>query len=77
MKQTKRATPYLGHNSAEFTHNNKFHRTSSEAYRDAEYASSIEGYDELADMKSFITGMFIATPVIVGFTYLVVYLITK
>jgi hypothetical protein len=75
MKQTKRATPYLGHNSADFTHNNKFHRSIGDAFRDAEYASALEKYDELADLKSFVIGMLWTAPIVIGLTYLMIYVI--
>jgi hypothetical protein len=54
MKQTKRATPYHGHNSAKFTHNNKFHATSSHAFRDADYASAVERDRKFAEFKDMV-----------------------
>jgi hypothetical protein len=53
-KSTKRVTPYLGHNSAEFTHNNKSHRTSSQAFRDADYASAVERDREFSEFKDMV-----------------------
>ena len=56
MKQTKLTNEYHGHNSAEFTHNNKFHRTSGEAFRDADYACAIERdrkAEEIKDMFEY------------------------
>jgi hypothetical protein len=54
MKQTKLTNEYLGHNSAEFTHNNKSHRTSSQAFRDADYACAVERDREFAEFRDMV-----------------------
>jgi hypothetical protein len=42
MKVTKRSNPYLGaQDNAEFIHHHKTHRSASEAFRDADYATPI------------------------------------
>jgi len=69
-KQPKRTTPYEGDDIAEFTHNNKFHRSTDEAFRTANYASSFEGDAEMTDCKRFIGEfVFVCLPVILLFAY--------
>ena len=69
-KQPKRTTPYEGDDIAEYTHNNRYHRTSSEAFKDADYASSFEGDAEMTDCKRFIGEfVFVCLPVILLFAY--------
>jgi len=41
MKVTKRSTPYIGNDTAHFIHHHKTHRSASEAFRDADYATPI------------------------------------
>jgi hypothetical protein len=41
MRTPKRSTPYEGHDTALFIHHNKTHRTMSEAFKDADYATPI------------------------------------
>jgi hypothetical protein len=55
MKQTKRSTPYEGDDIKDFVNANRFHRSMSEAHRDADYASWFEKDPEMSDMKLFIT----------------------
>jgi hypothetical protein len=70
INQQKRSAPYEGDDIAEFTHNNKFHRSSSEAFKDAKYANSFEGDAEMTDRKRFIGEfVFICLPVILLFAY--------
>jgi hypothetical protein len=75
LEQTKRATPYEGDDIADFIHQNKYHRTSSEAYRDADYASWFESDPEMSDMKLFILEFMWIMPLIIGLLYLVKYVI--
>jgi hypothetical protein len=57
MNQTKRVTPYEGDDIKDFVNDNKFHRTSSEAFKDTDpsYASWIECDDEWTDLHMFIS----------------------
>ena len=55
MKQTKLSQPYEGDDIKDFVNQNKFPRTSSEAFRNADYASWFEKDPEMSDMKLFIT----------------------
>lgn len=41
MRTPKRSTPYEGNDTAKFIHHNKTHRTMSEAFRDADYATAL------------------------------------
>jgi hypothetical protein len=76
MKQTKRITPYKGHDSAEFVHNNKMHRTSGDAFRDANYANPIYRDEEMSDMKIFCLEMlFIVVPILAVVIYAVILLL--
>ena len=75
IKRSKN-NPYLGHNSAEFTHQNKTHRTSSEAFRDAQYASWFERDAEMSDMKKFISDMLWIAPSLSLLIYAVRYVIS-
>jgi hypothetical protein len=56
-KLIKRAIPYEGDDIKDFVNDNKFHRTSSEAFKDTDplYASWIEGDDEWTDLHRFIS----------------------
>lgn len=69
MKQYKRGAPYIGDDVADYTHNNKSHRSTSEAFRDATYASSFEGDAGMSDCKMFLSemAMLIAPLVLFGF----------
>lgn len=75
LEQRRLPNPYQGHNSAEFTHNNKFHRTSSEAFRNADYASWFEKDSEMSDMKLFSLEFLTMLPFLIGLFYLVKYVI--
>ena len=69
-RQQRLAKPYEGDDIAEYTHNNRYHRTSSEAFKDADYASSFEGDAEMTDRKRFIGEfVFVCLPVILLFAY--------
>jgi hypothetical protein len=69
-KQPKRTTPYEGDDIAEYTHNNKTHNTTSNAFKDASYASSFEDDAEMTDRKRFIGEfVFVCLPVILLFAY--------
>ena len=79
MKQNyKRATPYLGETDpAQYIWSNKTHRTASEAFRDADYATAFyRPKSEWQDCVEFMSGMIIMSPVLVFVGY-VCYLILK
>lgn len=66
MKQQRLTIPYKGDDIATFNHNTKYHRTSSEAFRDAEYACAVSHNKSVKrDMMEFgfmavaIIGLFI------------------
>ena len=69
MKQHKRGAPYVGDDVAEFTHNNKTHRTQSEAFKDANYATAFEHDACMTVCKMFLSemAMLIAPLVLFGF----------
>ena len=74
MKQPKLTNEYHGHNSAEFTHNNKFHRTSSQAFRDADYASAVERdrqFSEFKDMVDYAVLFAVIVSLILIFKYVI------
>lgn len=65
MKQTKLTKPYEGDDIADFTRNNKFHRSSSEAFKDAKYAEWFENDDDMSDCKLFLSEFaFLVVPLI-------------
>jgi hypothetical protein len=62
---------------AQYIHSNRTHRTASEAFKDAEYATAWHPHkSEWEDCKEFIGGMVFMMPVIVFVLY-VSYLILK
>ena len=66
-RQQRLAKPYEGDDIAEYTHNNKFHRSTDEA---ANYASSFEGDAEMTDRKRFIGEfVFVCLPALILFAY--------
>jgi len=69
---------YLGEQDpAQYIHSNKTHRTVSEAFRDADYATAFyRPKSEWDDCKEFMGGMIFMMPVIVFVLY-VSYLILK
>jgi hypothetical protein len=75
-KNYKRATPYLGEtDAAQYIWSNKTHRTASEAFRDADYATAFyRPKSEWQDVKEFVGGSILMAPVIVFVGY-VCYLI--
>jgi hypothetical protein len=68
-KQYKRGAPYIGDDVADYTHNNKSHRSTSEAFRDVNYANAFEHDAGMSDCKMFLSemAMLIAPLVIFGF----------
>jgi len=68
-EQVRRGAPYVGDDVADFTHNNKIHRTQSEAFRDAKYAEWFEGDADMSDCKLFMSelAMLIVPLVLFGF----------
>ena len=69
MKQHKRGAPYIGDDVADYTHNNKSHRSASEAFRDAKYAEWFENDAGMSDCKLFLSemAMLIAPLTLFGF----------
>jgi len=69
---------YLGEQDpAQYIHSNKTHRTASEAFKDAEYATAFHPHkSEWEDCKEFMGGMLFMMPVLVFVVY-VCYLILK
>ena len=67
---------YLGETDpAQFIHSNKTHRSASEAFRDADYATAFyRPKSEWEDMKEFVAGSIFMTPVLLFVGY-VCYLI--
>jgi len=75
MKQTKLNQPYEGDDIADFINQNKYHRTSNEAFRNADYASWFEKDPEMSDMKLFSLEFLTMLPFLVGLFYAVKYVI--
>jgi len=77
-KPNPHAHLYLGEQDpAVFIHSNKTHRSASEAFRDADYATAWYPHkSEWEDCKEFMGGMVLMTPVIVFVLY-VCYLILR
>ena len=67
---------YLGETDpAQFIHSNKTHRSASEAFRDADYATAFYRHkSEWEDCKEFMGGLLFMSPVIVFCLY-VLYLV--
>ena len=49
----------MNDSNGEFTHNNKTHKSTADAFRDAKYASWFESDPEMSDMKLFCSEMFL------------------
>ena len=75
MKQTKLSQPYEGDDIKDFINQNKYHRTSSEAFRNADYASWFEKDSEMSDMKLFFLEFLTMLPFLIGLFYVVKYVI--
>ena len=75
MKQTKLSQPYEGDDIKDFINQNKYHRTSSEAFRNADYASWFEKDPEMNDMKLFSLEFLTMLPFLIGLFYVVKYVI--
>ena len=75
LEQPRLSKPYEGDDIADFMRQNKYHRTTSEAYRDADYASWFESDPEMSDMKLFFLELLWITPLLIGLLYLVRYVI--
>ena len=57
MRTSKRSTPYIGNDTAQFIHHNKTHRTASEAFKDADYATPIwRDRSDLEELFDFLGG---------------------
>lgn len=76
MRTPKRSTPYEGNDTAKFIHHNKTHRTMSEAFRDADYATPIwRSQTEWEQAMDFLAGsVWGALIVLVPFSFVVVVL---
>jgi len=75
MKQPKRGAPYVGDDVADYTHNNKTHRTQSEAFRDANYANAFENDAGMSDCKLFMSEMALLVVPLTLFGFFVYWLI--
>ena len=75
MKQTKLNQSYEGDDIKDFINQNKYHRTSSEAFRNADYASWFEKDSEMSDMKLFFLEFLTMLPFLIGLFYVVKYVI--
>lgn len=74
-RQYKRGAPYIGDDVADYTHNNKSHRTASEAFKDAKYAEWFENDAGMSDCKLFLSELaFLVVPLIL-FGFFVYWLI--
>ena len=75
-KSSKRATPYLGETDpAQYIHSNKTHRSVSEAFKDADYATAFyRQKSEWQDCMEFMSGMLLMLPAI-AFAGYVFYLV--
>jgi len=78
VKKSKKTAKwqYLGETDpAEYIHSNKTHRTVSEAFRDADYATAFyRQKSEWEDMKEFISGFIFMSPMI-AFCLYILYLV--
>ena len=54
-EQVRRGAPYVGDDVADYVHNNKAHRSASEAFKDARYAEWFEGDADMSDCKLFLS----------------------
>ena len=54
-EQVRRSAPYIGDDVADYVHNNKAHRSASEAFKDARYAEWFEGDADMSDCKLFLS----------------------
>jgi hypothetical protein len=71
LKSSKRATPYLGETDpAQYIHSNKTHRSVSEAFKDADYATAFyRPKSEWQDCIEFMGGMVLMLPAIAFASY--------
>jgi hypothetical protein len=74
-KQYKRGAPYIGDDVADYTHNNKSHRSTSEAFKDAKYAEWFEGDAGMSDCKLFLSEMALLVVPLTLFGFFVYWLI--
>ena len=75
MKQHKRGAPYVGDDVADYVHNNKTHRTQSEAFKDARYAEWFENDAGMSDCKMFLSEMALLVVPLTLFGFFVYWLI--
>jgi hypothetical protein len=71
VKSSRRAMPYLGETDpAQYIHSNKTHRSVSEAFKDADYATAFyRPKSEWQDCIEFMGGMVLMLPVIAFASY--------
>jgi len=71
VKSSRRAMPYLGETDpAQYIHSNKTHRSVSEAFKDADYATAFyRPKSEWQDCMEFMSGMVLMLPVIAFASY--------
>lgn len=74
-RQYKRGAPYIGDDVADYTHNNKSHRSTSEAFKDAKYAEWFEGDADMSDCKLFLSEVALLVVPLTLFGFFVFWLI--
>lgn len=74
-RQYKRGAPYIGDDVADYTHNNKSHRSTSEAFKDARYAEWFEGDADMSDCKLFLSEVALLVVPLTLFGFFVFWLI--
>ena len=73
--QVRRGAPYVGDDVADYVHNNKAHRTQSEAFKDARYAEWFEGDADMSDCKLFLSEVALLVVPLTLFGFFVFWLI--
>ena len=73
--QVRRSAPYIGDDVADYVHNNKAHRSASEAFKDARYAEWFEGDADMSDCKLFLSEVALLVVPLTLFGFFVFWLI--
>ena len=74
-EEKKRSSPYVGDDVADYVHNNKTHRSASEAFKDARYAEWFENDAGMSDCKLFMSEMALLIVPLTLFGFFVFWLI--
>lgn len=74
-EQARRSAPYVGDDVADYVHNNKTHRSASEAFKDARYAEWFENDAGMSDCKLFMSEMALLIVPLTLFGFFVFWLI--